>query len=164
MSYYQINKERIKQYNLNRYHQMPEDKKEELNNKRGIYYKQYYDKTKTLKGYNKTKTFDKKKYYRNYEIKNKVKLQLYRQKYYAEHRQQNVGHFNAEYKEKKEPVAAPLARMQPVDKKEYYKMYEIKNNVKLRMYRQEYNKKKYLNILHNVAPPTSTELDLYDIY
>ena len=156
MSYYQINKERIKQYNLNRYHQMPEDKKEELNNKRGIYYKQYYDKTKTLKGYNKTKTFDKKKYYRNYEIKNKVKLQLYRQKYYAEHRQQNV----AEYKEKKEPVA----RMQPFDKKEYYKMYEIKNNVKLRMYRQQYYKIKNKIVEYKVSLPTHTELDLYDIF
>ena len=94
MSYYEKNKEKVKEYNLKRYHNLENDKKQELNDKRSVYYKQYYDETKTLKGvYNKSKAFDKK---------------------------------------------------------EYYKMYEIKNNVKLRMYRHEYYKKKYLNIEHNV--------------
>ena len=57
MSYYERNKEKAKEYNLKRYHNLDNEKKRELNDKRSIYYKQYYEETKTLKGkYNKSKT------------------------------------------------------------------------------------------------------------
>jgi len=63
MSYYERNKERVKQYNLNKYHQMSEDKKEKLLKERNDYFKIYYEETKVLKKrkYNKTKIMNSSK-------------------------------------------------------------------------------------------------------
>lgn len=84
MSYYEINKERLKQYNLNRYHQMTEDKKEKLLKERNAYFIKYYEQTKILKGkYNKTKKFDitewKKDNEKNIKQYQKIYQKLYRQ-------------------------------------------------------------------------------------
>jgi len=71
MSYYERNKERVKQYNLNKYHQMSEDKKEKLLKERNDYFKIYYEETKVLKKrkYNKKEpALDRKQYNKKYEI------------------------------------------------------------------------------------------------
>jgi phosphotransacetylase len=112
MSYYQINKDHIKEYNLSRYHSQKHN--EALMQKRRDYFKIWYEDTKVLKYKKpiKERQENRSQYIKQYRKENKEYFNSYCRRYYQMNKHKIRNYQTQRRKRKQDPVSIQTPEIQ----------------------------------------------------